>query len=180
VFQFHGQPSVSEVSNFLVLVCSLSSHRHSYIDFIFSRTRCSCATWASARVGHHCGDIELPGYLTNAAVQVPLVLDLLIDHDRFGSSSNPNLDGKLHWPNDMDKSLNETVVTRSENIGLTIIITHLTLSLLCRLLPVRLGDSIVNLSEFYSYRFIGKLTALGRYFTMRMPKGVNWSQLLLM
>jgi hypothetical protein len=44
-------------------------------------------------------------------------------------------------------------LTRSENIVLTIIIT-LTLSLLYRLFPVRLGDSIVNLSEFYSYRFI--------------------------
>jgi hypothetical protein len=38
---------------------------------------------------------------------VPLVLDLRIVHDRFGSSSNPDLNGKLHWPNDMDKSLNE-------------------------------------------------------------------------
>ena len=48
------------------------------------------------------------GYLANAAGPVPLVLDLRIAHDRFGSSSNPNLNGKLHWPNDMDKSLNET------------------------------------------------------------------------
>jgi hypothetical protein len=36
VFQVHGQPSVCEARNFLVLVCSLSSHRHSYIDFIFT------------------------------------------------------------------------------------------------------------------------------------------------
>ncbi len=37
-----------------------------------------------------------------------MVLDLLIDHDRFGSSSDPILNGKLHWPNDIDKSLNES------------------------------------------------------------------------
>jgi hypothetical protein len=43
------------------------------------------------------------------------------------------------------------LLTRSGNITLTVIIT-LTLSLLCRLLSVRL-------SEFYSYRLIGKLTA---------------------
>ena len=43
----------------------------------------------------------------NAAGPMPLVLDLRIDHDRFGSSSDPNLNGKLHWPNDIDKSLNE-------------------------------------------------------------------------
>jgi hypothetical protein len=33
------------------------------------------------------------------------------------------------------------------------------LSLLCRLLLVRLVDCTVNLSDFYSYRLIGKLTA---------------------
>jgi hypothetical protein len=41
--------------------------------------------------GHHCGDIELAGYLANAAGPVPL-----------------DLNGKLHCPNDIDKSLNET------------------------------------------------------------------------
>jgi hypothetical protein len=39
---------------------------------------------------------------------VPIVLDLHITHDRFGSSSDPNLKGKLHCPNDIDKSLNES------------------------------------------------------------------------
>jgi hypothetical protein len=57
--------------------------------------------------GQHCGDIELAGYLANESGSVPLVLDLRIAHDRFGSSSDPNLNGKLHWPNDIDKSLNE-------------------------------------------------------------------------
>jgi hypothetical protein len=79
--------------------------------------------------GQYCGDIELAGYLANAAGPVPLVLDLRIAHDRFGSSSNPDLNGKLHRSTDMDKSLNEAV-----------------------------ADNIVNLSEFYSYRLIGKLT----------------------
>jgi hypothetical protein len=46
--------------------------------------------------GQYCGDIELAGYLTNAVGPVTLVLDLRIVHDRFGSSSNPNLNGKLH------------------------------------------------------------------------------------
>jgi hypothetical protein len=30
-------------------------------------------------------------------------------NDRFGSSSDPSLNGHLHYPNDIDKSLNETV-----------------------------------------------------------------------
>ncbi len=46
--------------------------------------------------------------LVNASGPVPLVLDLRLAHDRFGSSSNPDLDGKFYWPNDMDKSLNES------------------------------------------------------------------------
>jgi hypothetical protein len=62
--------------------------------------------------GHHCGDIELPRYLTNATGPVPLVLDLRIAHDRFGSSSDPSLNGNLHYPNDIDRSINETVVDK--------------------------------------------------------------------
>jgi hypothetical protein len=56
--------------------------------------------------GQHCGDIELAGYLANVGGPVPLVLDLRLAHDRFGSSSDPTLNGKLHY-NDIDKSLNE-------------------------------------------------------------------------
>jgi hypothetical protein len=108
--------------------------------------------------GQHYEDIELAGYLANEAGPVPLVLDLRIANDRFGSSYDPTLNGRLHY-NDIDKSLNEAATERSVNIARTIIIIHLTLSLLCRLLLVRLDDYIVNLSDFYSYRLIGKLTA---------------------
>ncbi len=58
--------------------------------------------------GRHCGDVELAAYLPNAAGPVPLVLNLHIVHDRFGSTSDHNLDGHLHYPNDLDESLNET------------------------------------------------------------------------
>jgi hypothetical protein len=47
--------------------------------------------------GQRCGDIELSAYLANAAGPVPLVLDLRIAHDRFGSSSD--LNGHLYYPN---------------------------------------------------------------------------------
>ncbi len=49
-------------------------------------------------------------------------------------------------------------LTKSENIVLTIKIILLTLFRLCRLLLVHQADYIVNLSDFYSYRLIGKLT----------------------
>ena len=62
--------------------------------------------------GHQCGDIELPGYLVNAADPVPLVMDLRIAHERFGSSSDPGINGHLHYPNDVDGSLNEVDVNK--------------------------------------------------------------------
>jgi hypothetical protein len=57
--------------------------------------------------GQCCGDIELVGYLPNEEGPVPLVLDLRMSHDRFGSSSNPSLNGNLHYPDNIDRSLNE-------------------------------------------------------------------------
>jgi hypothetical protein len=74
--------------------------------------------------GRYCGDIDLTTYLPNLTVPVPLVLDLRITHDRFGINSDLNLNGHLNYPNDIDRSLNET---GSESMDLTIIITHLTL-----------------------------------------------------
>ncbi len=59
--------------------------------------------------GHYCGDIEITGYLANEVGPVPLVLDLRIVHDRFGSSSDPSLNGNLHYPHNIDRSLIETV-----------------------------------------------------------------------
>jgi hypothetical protein len=62
--------------------------------------------------GHHCGDIELGVYLTNEAGPVPLVLDLRIVHDRVGSSTDPNLNGHLKYPNNFDQSLNDATAAK--------------------------------------------------------------------
>ena len=43
---------------------------------------------------------------------MPLVLDLRITHDRWGSSSDPSINGHLHYPNDVDRSLNESVTDK--------------------------------------------------------------------
>ncbi len=48
----------------------------------------------------------------NAAGPVSLVLDLRIAHDRFGSSSDPSLNGHLHYPNDIDNSLKEAAADK--------------------------------------------------------------------
>ncbi len=54
------------------------------------------------------------GYLANVTGPVPLVLDLRITHDRFGSFSDPTLNVTLHYlnPNDIDKSLNDTTTDK--------------------------------------------------------------------
>ena len=43
---------------------------------------------------------------------MPLVLDLRITRERWGSSPDPNLNGNLHYPNDTDRSLNESSVDK--------------------------------------------------------------------
>jgi hypothetical protein len=40
-------------------------------------------------------EAPLAGYLANVAGPVPLVLDLRIAHERFGSSSDPSINGHL-------------------------------------------------------------------------------------
>ena len=62
--------------------------------------------------GQQCVDIELTGYLVNETGPVSLVLDLRIDHDRFGSSSDPSVNGHLRYPNDIDRSLNEPTIDK--------------------------------------------------------------------
>ena len=43
---------------------------------------------------------------------VPLVLDLRITHDRWGSTCDPSINGTLHYPNDIDRFLNEVVTDK--------------------------------------------------------------------
>jgi hypothetical protein len=62
--------------------------------------------------GQHCGDIDLGGYLVNEAGPVPFVLDLRIAHDRVGSSTDPNLNGHLKYPNNFDQSLNDAAADK--------------------------------------------------------------------
>ncbi len=45
--------------------------------------------------------------MPNEAGPVPLVLDLRLTHDRIGSSVNPALNGTLHYPHNIDESLNQ-------------------------------------------------------------------------
>jgi hypothetical protein len=111
------------------------------------------------RRGQNCGDIELAGYLENVSGPVPLVLDLRVTHDRVVSSADPALNGYLRYPNNLDQSLNDAAADKirryrtDHNNNPPRDVGFMPIFL------VRLGSYIVNLSEFYSYRLIGKLTA---------------------
>ncbi len=58
-------------------------------------------------LGQRCGDIKFAGYLVNVTGPMPLVLDLRLTHECWGSNSDPSINGHLHNPNDVDRSLNE-------------------------------------------------------------------------
>ena len=83
-----------------------------HIIDLFRKTHKVKTQQVSRNRGQRCGDIELSGYLVNTVNPVPLVMDLRIDHDRFGSRSYPSINNNLHYPNDLDGSLNETVVDK--------------------------------------------------------------------
>jgi hypothetical protein len=62
--------------------------------------------------GQNCGEVDLAGYLANTTDPVSLVMDLRIDHDRVGSSTDPTLNGQLSYPNNLDQSLNDTAADK--------------------------------------------------------------------
>jgi hypothetical protein len=59
----------------------------------------------------HCGELNWRSHLWTTD-PVPLVMDLHITHDRFGSRSDPSLNGHLPYPNYIDNSLNESVTDK--------------------------------------------------------------------
>ena len=59
--------------------------------------------------GHRVGWLPLN---VNVVGPVPLVLDLRITHERWGSISDPSINDHLHYPNDIDGSLKETVTDK--------------------------------------------------------------------
>ena len=58
------------------------------------------------------GDIELTTYLVNTSGPGSLVLDLRITHERFGSSSDPSINGHSHSPHAWDRTSNESATDK--------------------------------------------------------------------
>ena len=122
--------------------------------------------------GQYCGDIELVAYLANAAGPVPLVMDLLITHDRFGSTSDPNLNPHLHYyPNDIDRSLNETDTDKIRKYRSDCNHNPPNNTSFMTVNTSTSGRLHSELYDFCSYRVIGKLTAFLQVqeFSLRKP-----------
>jgi hypothetical protein len=83
------------------------------ITDLFRTTHKVIAQQVDKSRGNRCGDIELatrlPREVDTKDTGPALVVDLRIDHcdERFGSSSDPSINGHLHYPNDLDGPLNE-------------------------------------------------------------------------
>ncbi len=86
------------------------------------------------------------------------MLDLRIAHDRFGSSSDPSLNGNLHYPNDIDKSLNETVGDKIRKYRVDCNNNPPNVVSLISVIPSTSGRLHSEFISCYSYRLIGKLT----------------------
>ena len=89
-----------------LLVCSLPSHRHSYVAWIgaFSQERQELCLKKRIHLGESSS--------WDSVGPVPLVLDLHIPHDRVGSSTDPTRNGHLRYPNNLDQSLNDTTADK--------------------------------------------------------------------
>ena len=90
------------------LYCPFRSQKCSRLDSLFHTTH----RVKNQHRGQWCGDIELAVYLANASGPVPLVMDLRITHERFGSRSDPSFNGHLHYPHDLDRTLNEVAADK--------------------------------------------------------------------
>ncbi len=95
------------------LAFSLSSHRHSHIQ-VFCLALASSfhnkQSWHCRWLGAGVSNVGTLSWLDTSRMRrsglVLLVVDLRNTHDRFGSSSDPSLNGHLHYPNDIVRSLN--------------------------------------------------------------------------
>jgi hypothetical protein len=117
-------------------------------------------TTGGQKSGSECGDIDLTDDLTNVVGPVPLVLDLRITHECWGSSSDPSLNGHLRYPNDIDRPLNETTSDKIsvENIFEPFILTgHRETDHFFATSRVHLTQSNSGLSHFHRSEFSSHL-----------------------
>jgi hypothetical protein len=90
-------------------------------------------------------------------------------HDRMGSSSDPSLNGHLKYPNNLDQSLNDAASDKIRKYHTDYNNRSPSVVSFMPVLLVRQTGYIVNFSEFYSYRLIGKLTVFFETSGVHLP-----------
>jgi hypothetical protein len=110
--------------------------------------------------GQGCGDIEFPVWLPREYTEGPvsLVLDLLIVHERLVSNSDPSINGHLCYPNDLDTSINESVVDKIRQYRADY--NNRPPNSISFMSPIGSTSGCLHSEfySFYSYSLIGKLT----------------------
>ncbi len=86
------------------------------------------------------------------------MLDLRIVHNRMGSSADPSLNGHLKRPNNLDQLLNDASADQVRKYRADYNNRPPSVVSFMTAIASTSTAYIVNLSEFYSYRLIGKLT----------------------
>jgi hypothetical protein len=86
-----------------------------------------------------------------------VVLDLRIAHERFGSSSDPSINGPVHYPNDVDRSPNEAAADKIRKYRADCNNNPPNAISFMPAIASTSGNS--EFVRFYFYKFIGKLTA---------------------
>ncbi len=87
------------------------------------------------------------------------MLDLHITHERWGSRSDPTLNGNLHYLHDVERSLNETSDDKIRKYHTDCNDNPPTTIDFKKVFLVRLGGYIVNLCVFHFYNLIEKLAS---------------------
>ena len=80
-------------------------------------------------------------------------------HDRVGSSTDPTLNGHLRYPNKLDQSLNDTDTDKIRKYRADYNNRPPSAVSFMPAIASTSGRLLVNLSDYYSYRLIGKMTA---------------------
>jgi hypothetical protein len=90
---------------------------------------------------------------------VPFVLDLHIDHERFGSRSDPSLNGHLYYQYNLDGPLNDVDTDKILQYRSDYNNRPSTTIFFMTIIPSTSGCLHIDFRVFYFYRIIGKLTS---------------------
>ena len=101
--------------------------------------------------GQKCGDIQLDVYIADAAGPAPLIMDLRIAHERFGSRSNPLLNATLHFCAACISISRSMLLLLIRFATTVLIVVTITLYLPCLPVPATLAACTVSLCEHFVF-----------------------------